>query len=264
MQSVVTESFTEVGNRNIQISFGDKIAQKPKALIVFNLGIPRGKENDKSHEPFKGLANYLNDDYICATYSPAGMGRSTGDTTELSLHGRTEELLAVISFCQTRFPNLPLFLYGASMGAHVTLAATEQINPDGVVLASPAAYADRAEYSHFDGIDFSQTARLIEGDRPLEFSVMKKFLKYKNPVMLVWLEKDRLSKGGPIWDIIFEAYNQTLKSRLNHKDKILEIEGLEHGYRLNGVDPGPDNPQGIEGQKKAAIEIDLFIRGLLK
>lgn len=264
MNSDTNEYFTELEGKSILISFGEKLISEPKAVIIFTFGIPRNSENNKSYQTFKGAARYLSESYACACFSPAGMGKSTGDTTELSLRSRAEELLAVVRFCQAMYPNVPLFLYGASMGAHLTLSVVEKVNPAGIILASPAAYAERAEDSLFNGTDFAQAARLTKEDQPINFSVTKTLRRYAGPAMLIWLEKDRLSTGGPIWDEIYEAINETMENRKNVLDKIFEIGGLEHGYRLNGVDPGPENPAGVEGLKKSASEINLFIEGVLK
>ncbi len=259
----IRDYFVEVDGNNIQISIGSNPSVHSKALIVYAFGIPRGSENDKSYNSFRGVSSYLAQSNICVTFCPAGMGQSTGDTTKLSLFARTQELAGVIDFCVEKYPELPLFLHGVSMGAHLTLSLLERFKPKGIILTSPALYPDRAEKSLFNGIDFTKTARLTHKDEPVNFVVAKAFLKYPGPVMLVWLEKDRLSKGGPIWDMIYDAVNKTMAYRKNNTDRVLRINGLEHGFKLDGIYPGPDNKRGVEAVKKVAQEVDLFIAKVL-
>lgn len=259
----IKDYFVEVGGNNIQVSIGSNPSVRPRALIVYTFGIPRGCENDKSYRSFRGVSNYLMENYVCVTFCPAGMGKSTGDTTSLSLRSRFEELAAVIDFSRDKYPDLPLFLNGVSMGAHITLSSLDQINPKGIILISPAVYPDRSEESLFDGVDFAKTARLKSGDDPTSFTVTRSLLRYAGPVMLVWLEKDRLSRGGPIWDVIYDSVNLTMKDRKKVMDKVLYIDGLEHGFKLGGIYPGPDNPRGSEALIKVASEVDLFIKKVL-
>lgn len=261
---IIKDYFLEVGGNDIQVSIGNNPSVRPRALIVYAFGIPRGGENDKSYQSLRGVSNYLMENYICVAFCSAGMGKSTGDTTRLSLRARSEELAAVIDFSKKKYPDLPLFLNGVSMGGHLTLSMLDRFEPKGIILISPALYPDRAGESLFNGVDFTKSARLTSKDEPTNFLVAKMLAKYTGSVMLVWLEKDRLSKGGPIWDVIYDAVNKVMSDRKDDKDKMLNIDGLEHGFKLGGVYPGPDNMLGAEAVKKVAQEVDLFITKVLK
>lgn len=260
----VKDYFVEVSGNNIQVSLSSNPFVQPKALVVYAFGIPRGRENDKSYQSSRGVSNNLRENNVSVTFCSAGMGRSTGDTTKLSLSARTQELAEVINFSISKYPDLPLFLHGVSMGAHLALSLVERYKPKGIILTSPALYPDRAEESRFDGVDFTKTARLTTSDKPVSFAVFKTLLSYPGAVMLVWLEKDRLSKGGPIWDVIYDAVNETMKRRDNDEDKVLNIDGVEHGFKVGGVYPGPDNPRGVDALNKVATEVDLFIKKVLE
>lgn len=79
-------------------------------------------------------------------YNFRGIGKSEGEHD----HGRgeTKDLLHVIAWARTRHPDLPLWLAGFSFGGAVTLAASEQINVNEMVLVAPAF----ARMSHWQNV----------------------------------------------------------------------------------------------------------------
>lgn len=65
-----------------------------------------------------------------------GVGDSAGDYDE----GRGEllDLLAVVSWAQARWPDMPLWLAGFSFGGFVALQGAQQLNPQRLVTVAPA------------------------------------------------------------------------------------------------------------------------------
>jgi len=64
-----------------------------------------------------------------------GVGRSAGEFDDGV--GEAEDLLAVVKWAQSRFPDSPLWLAGFSFGAWIALKSTEQLQPARLVLVAP-------------------------------------------------------------------------------------------------------------------------------
>ena len=76
-----------------------------------------------------------------------GVGGSAGRHDEG--RGETEDLLLVIAHAQARHPGLPLWLAGFSFGGAVTLAASEKVECQQMVLVAPAF----SRLAHWDGVE---------------------------------------------------------------------------------------------------------------
>jgi len=76
-----------------------------------------------------------------------GVGGSAGVHDEG--RGETEDLLLVIDHARARHPGLPLWLAGFSFGGAVTLAASERVECQQMVLVAPAF----SRLAHWDGVE---------------------------------------------------------------------------------------------------------------
>ena len=186
-------------------------------LIVTAFGVPRGQDNDKSYVPDRFAPYIAETGFVTTAHSPEGLGKSGGDTTQLSLDGRASEVAAVAAAAHTQFPDLALAIYGSSMGSHLAIRAAKRLAKAGVqvdtlVLVSSAAYPDRSEPATF-GDAFKQA---ITGAHELPksaFSVFDDLLNFPGKVILTWVEHDSAEKGGPIYPQMIGWYNDTYHER---------------------------------------------------
>jgi uncharacterized protein len=65
-----------------------------------------------------------------------GIGKSEGTHDEG--RGETDDLMSVIAYVQAKHPSLPLWLAGFSFGGAVTLAASEKVAVEEMILIAPA------------------------------------------------------------------------------------------------------------------------------
>ena len=79
-------------------------------------------------------------------YNFRGIGNSEGEHD--NGRGETDDLHTVIAWAQARHPGLPLWLAGFSFGGAVTLAASEKVSADEMVLVAPAF----ARMSHWQNV----------------------------------------------------------------------------------------------------------------
>ena len=68
-----------------------------------------------------------------------GVGQSKGRFD--NGNGETQDLLAVVSWLQTRYPDLPLWLAGFSFGSYVALKAHVELNVQRLLLVAPPVTA---------------------------------------------------------------------------------------------------------------------------
>ncbi|MEK7471826.1 MAG: alpha/beta hydrolase [Patescibacteria group bacterium] len=221
---------------------------QPTALVVTTFGIPRGQDNDKSYVPDRFAPFIAEQGMVATAHSPAGLGNSGGDTTELSLDGRANEVVEVAMAAHAKHPDLPVTLYGSSMGAHIIIRAAQKLTKrnvkvDNLVVVSSAAYPDRSETATF-GEAFRQA---ITGshDLPISgFSVFEALEAFDGKVMFAWVEHDSTENGGPIYPQMIDWYNQTYEARkaLGRADTFVNVHGAEHSFRVDGkgIDESPE------------------------
>lgn len=217
-------------------------------LVVTAFGIPRGQDNNKSYAPDRFAPYIAEQEMIVTAHCPAGLGKSGGDTAQLSLDGRTDEVVEVAIAAHNKHSELPLTLYGSSMGAHLIVRAAQKlqsrgIKVDNLIVVSSAAYPDRSEAA-----TFGEAFRLaITGAHDLSksgFSVFEALEAFDGKVMFAWLEHDSTESGGPIYPQMIDWYNQTYEARkaLGRADMFVNVHGAEHSFRVDGksIDESPE------------------------
>ena len=237
---------------------------QPQGVIVSAYGVPRGTENDKSYRPDR-FAPYLAEaNFITTSHSPEGMGNSGGDTNELTLARRTAEIVSVATHTAQHYPELPLCLYGSSMGAHLVIRATQQlkqrgISVDDLVLVSPAAYPDVSENATF-GDSFKQAITCAHDSGTEAFGVFKQLEEFNGRVLLAWTEGDPVEKGGPLYPNIIEWFNDVIAKRqaAGKNDLVVVVPGVEHSFRIEGkgID---DNPESLRIYRDFCKQMGGFI-----
>lgn len=216
------------------------VPEKPIAAVVTAFGIPRGAENDKTYKVERSAPYIAEQQLLVSAHSPLGMGKSGGDSSDLTLSGRVKEVVEMAKVIDDFRPDLPLALYGSSMGAHIAIRAADAlwesgIKVDSLVLVSPAAYPDVSENARF-GEEFRSAITGAHDMSKAAFSVFKALEKFDGRVMMVWAEHDSTDKGGPIYREMIDWYNDTYRVRKDAglSDELLEVLGAEHGWKVGG------------------------------
>jgi alpha-beta hydrolase superfamily lysophospholipase len=110
-------------------SWGSATDCKAVALLVHGLGAHSGW--------FEAFARQLKVRRIYAiSYDQSGFGKRHRDPFASFTHW-LDDLVRVFDYLKEQFPNKPVYLIGNSMGGLLALAATQYIQPDGLVLLSP-------------------------------------------------------------------------------------------------------------------------------
>ena len=134
-------------------------------IVIMISGIGRGKENDKSYDPRQHSALWVDGPgTVTVRSSPAGLGKSEGDTFRSTLFDRITLNVQIAEELRTRYPGLPISFAGASMGAHVAVRAAAILMERGILvssllLSSPCLYNDECETATY-GDDFKQAANV--------------------------------------------------------------------------------------------------------
>lgn len=98
---------------------------------------------------FSSLGPLLNGQGI-SLYAPdqAGFGAHPEAGRWMGRERLADDAAALVQQLQARYPELPVFLLGKSMGGAVGLLAAQRSDPAGLVLVSPALYSARLMPSH--------------------------------------------------------------------------------------------------------------------
>ncbi|QNK56252.1 alpha/beta hydrolase [Paenibacillus sp. PAMC21692] len=110
-------------------------AGKPKAVICLAHG--HGEHGERYAHVAKELAA---DGYAIIAYDHYGHGRSQGKRGHmLSMEAAIADLTLMLEQCAKRHVEIPIFLYGHSMGGNIALNCAIRTKPDlaGLVLTSP-------------------------------------------------------------------------------------------------------------------------------
>jgi len=107
-----------------------------KGVIVLVHGL--GEHSDRYCTHF---ANYFsNEGYSILTFDLPGHGKSSGKKGHIKEYGDFDELLSAgISYAKNKYPSLPIFVYGHSLGGLIALEYSIQVNPNinGVIASAP-------------------------------------------------------------------------------------------------------------------------------
>lgn len=111
------------------------IPQKPKALIVVVHGL---SEHTGRYGPL--IKHFYNLGYAVAVYDQRGHGQSEGERGHIaSFQDLLSDLAAFLEHVRKRFPDLPLFLLGHSLGGQIALnfVVKYRMGLRGVLVSSP-------------------------------------------------------------------------------------------------------------------------------
>ncbi len=119
----------------------------------------------------------------------AGVGESSGVLESTTLLTRLADASEVWQYLEDKFPEAPKYLMGVSMGAPIALWLAAETSPDGLILASPAAYSPEAHDKPY-GPAFSAAIRQPEGwRRAREFDDLESF---RGKVLLAYGDRDEV------------------------------------------------------------------------
>lgn len=216
------------------------VPEQAHGVVVSAYGVPRGTENDKSYVPDRFAPYIAEAGFIATAHSPEGLGRSGGDTGELTLAKRTAEVVAVAERAAREHVGLPLCLYGSSMGAHLVIKAAHQLAEQGIevddlIIVSPAAYPDEAEQATF-GEPFKAAITGAHQNGHETFGVLKILEVFPGRVVLAWAEGDPVEKGGPLYPNIIAWFDEVMERRAaaGRRDLRIVVPGVEHSFRIEG------------------------------
>lgn len=132
---MTTSEFHWTTPDGLSIYAKDYPCQTPKAVValVHGLGEHCGR--------YEHVAAYFNArNFALLAYDRRGHGRSGGKRGHTpSVNALLDEIGHLVSEAQTRYPGIPVFLYGHSMGGKLVLAYTLKRHPDlaGVISTDP-------------------------------------------------------------------------------------------------------------------------------
>jgi len=137
-----------------------------------------------------------------------GIGASGGDIKETSLNSRLQDARTATETLNGNLPEGKLFIAGVSMGAPIAVRLANEVNADGVILISPAAYSQEARSAQY-GEQFSEAIQ--EENSWKDSPDFKELEKFGGKILLAYGEQDdvipqailrkyeRIAKGcGPI------------------------------------------------------------------
>jgi fermentation-respiration switch protein FrsA (DUF1100 family) len=111
-----------------------------------------------------------------------GYGGNPGTPTE---DGLSQDAAAAWDHLRTRFPAERILLFGESLGAAVTAALAEQVDPGGMVLRSPFTDLAAVGQVHYPALP----VRLLLRDR---FAVTEHLAGNEAPVVVIYSESDEV------------------------------------------------------------------------
>ena len=103
-------------------------------VLIHGLGEHSGRYN--TH-----FANYfLNEGFSILSFDLPGHGKSGGQRGHIKDYDDFDELVSAgISYAKNKYPSLPIFIYGHSLGGLIALEYSIQVNPDinGLIASAP-------------------------------------------------------------------------------------------------------------------------------
>lgn len=122
------------GGRRLPIRQWDPVGGTPAAAVVLVHGMGEHSGRYKHVGAFLG-----NRQAAVFAYDQRGHGHAEGKRGHARYEELLEDVLAMLELARERYPGVPLFLYGHSMGGNVVLGCALRYKPDvaGIVVSSP-------------------------------------------------------------------------------------------------------------------------------
>lgn len=105
-------------------------AKEPWGMVIVAHGIHAGASAHLAETVY-----FLDHGLSVLNFDATGVGESPGDTV-VGLSQSKRDVTAAVRFAAEQYPDLPVFLYGHSMGAYGVLAALEEVEASAVVCVS--------------------------------------------------------------------------------------------------------------------------------
>jgi alpha-beta hydrolase superfamily lysophospholipase len=117
----------------------------PKGVVVLFHGYADRKSSDLGE-----ARAFFDEGWAPVLVDLRGSGGSSGDTTSIGFH-EARDVAAAVSFVREKFPQAPLVVWGASMGAAASLRAVGalEVKVDGLVMEAPFATLRSAVVNRF-------------------------------------------------------------------------------------------------------------------
>ena len=161
-------------------SWGNAKDCKAVAILVHGLGAHSGW--------FEALGRQLKiRHYYAVSYDLLGFGKRRQETF-FSYTQWLDDLVRVFDYVKNAHPNKPVYLMGNSMGGLLSLASTEFIQPDGLVLFSPGFEGYPATFTKFYRLSTIIKALVkpdMEVDLPYGCDLVTREVPVRN-----WIEND--------------------------------------------------------------------------
>lgn len=107
-----------------------------KGVIILIHGL--GEHSNRYCTHFASF--FSNEGYSILTFDLPGHGKSSGKKGHIKEFGDFDKLLSAgISYAKNKYPSLPIFIYGHSLGGLIALEYSIQVKPDinGVIASAP-------------------------------------------------------------------------------------------------------------------------------
>jgi len=125
-------------------------AANPRAIIIGVHGM-----NDYSNAFDMPARWFVAQGITVLAYDQRGFGQAPGHGLWAGSARMVSDLNAVVAFTHKRYPDLPVYILGTSMGGAVVMRAFSSVTPphvDGVILAAPAVWGWRAMNSFYETV----------------------------------------------------------------------------------------------------------------
>lgn len=192
-------------------------AVKPKGLVVFFHG---NAENLTSH--FASLSFLPQEGYSYFIFDYPGYGRSEG---EVGSQASVESGVAALKWAQKNFSNLPIFVYGGSLGGITALRSFEELESrefiKGIVLDGTfGSYQQIARYK----LSLSWVTWLFQ---PLGYVVISDAWAPQNFSIFKGLPK--LQFHGELDQVVEPIHGEWLFKKLPEPKSFIWVKGGQHG-----------------------------------
>ena len=179
-----------------------RIPSNAKGCIVIINPIDSSKE-----ELFKYEMDFLNEGFITISFDGPGQGETFLFNKVIGTRERWERFTnLLIDYTSTLFPNLPIYLFGISLGASWVLYGSANEKVEKAVAVSPAVELDKMNMPAYF-MDRMNCSCVVEAYG----RAIPKFneIHYKNPIMVFHGNEDMMVPNEEMYELVRNIPSQT-------------------------------------------------------
>ncbi|WP_236691819.1 alpha/beta hydrolase [Niallia circulans] len=189
-----------------------RIPSNPKGCIIIINPIDSTKE-----ELFRYEMDFVNDEFITLSFDGPGQGETFIKDKVIGTRGKWEQFIdELIRFTNETYPNLPIYLFGTSLGASWVLYGSSNSKVTKAVAVSPAVQRNKMNMPTYFMDRIGYSCILEESSIPIP-----KFdeVHFHSPVLIFHGNQDMMLRDKEVYELL---------NNITTKKELIEYEDEGH------------------------------------